>query len=234
MFQRISLVAVLLTMTATSVVAADADLTVDYNDQDIAASSFASSKKLKLDKIEGRHPDGVRGSTLWSFPWPPAGSGAMQDRAQEELRSYACHASVFGVAELQDSKSFVGTDEMGIFTKLRFKLVDSWNVQPGSKAQTFDVLVEGGEVEHKGEIIRLSNPQAAYVKGRRYLVILGSENDKKIFVGTKKIFVGTKYLLEVSNGSIYAAPGWSPFRTGTSLIREKAMLQESLEQKGCE
>ncbi|WP_157256291.1 hypothetical protein [Pelomonas sp. Root1217] len=220
----------LLTMAATSVIAADEPLTVDYNDQDITAPLLPRSRKLKLDRFfQGRHPDGVRGTTYSSVPEPPVLPGEIQDPVQEALHSYACRYAVFGVAELQNSRSFIGKDEIGIFTKLRFKLVDSWSVQPGSKVQSFDLLVEGGEVEYRGEIIRLGNPQAAYVKGRHYLMIMHSANDKN-----KKIFVGTPYLLEISNGTIYPAPGWSPFKPGTTLTRAKAMVQESLEQKGCE
>jgi hypothetical protein len=229
MFQRRSLIAVLLMLAAVSVMAADEQVTVDDNDQDTAAFWFSIPKRLKLDNLQGRHPDGVRGTTYRSVPGSPVVPSETQDPDQEALRSFACGHAVFGVAELHNSKSFIGKDEIGIFTKLRFKLVDSWSVQPGSKVQSFDLLVRGGEVEYKGEIIRLGNPQAAYVKGRHYLMILHSAKDKN-----KKIFVGSPYLLEISNGTIYPASGWSPFKPGTTLTRAKAMVQESLEQKGCE
>ena len=233
MFQRRSLIAVLLMMAAASVIAADENLTVDYKDQDIAASLLPTSKRmrqrLKLDGLRNyKHPDGVLGTTYFSSSEAPPVSGAM-DPTQEVLRLFACRYAVFGVAELQNSRSFIGKDEIGIFTKLRFKLIESWSEQSALQAQSFDLLVVGGEVEHNGEIIRLGNPQAAYVKGRHYLMIMHSANDKN-----KKIFVGTPYLLEISNGTIYPAPGWSPFEPGTTLTRAKAMIQESLEQKGCE
>jgi hypothetical protein len=215
-------------MAATSVVAANPDLTVDQNDEDIAAPMYPSSKKLKLDNIEDRHPDGVRGLTFFSFPEPPVGSGLKQDRVQEALR----HSDVFGVAEVADSKSFVGKNDHGVFTKLRFKLVESWSVRPGPKAQTFHMIVVGGEVTHKGEVIRISNSQGSYVKGRRYLMIIDGDRSA---TAAEKTFTEDTYLLEVSNGNIRtAAGGWSPFESGTSLIRAKALVQESLEQKGCQ
>lgn len=231
MFLRKSLLPALLIVAATSVVAANSELTVDSNDRDIAAPMYPTSKKLKLDKIDGRHPDGVRGLTFFSYSEPPVRSGLMQDPAQEVLRRYACNSDVFGVAEVEDSKSFVGKNENGVFTKLRFKLVDSWRVRPGPKAQTFQLIVVGGEVEYKGEIIRISNSQGSYIKGRRYLMILAGDRSETV---DQKIFAGDPLLLEVSNGIIYPAPGWSPFEPGTSLIRAQALVQESLEPKGCE
>ncbi|WP_457322764.1 hypothetical protein [Roseateles sp. P5_E11] len=233
MFQRRSLIAVLLMMAAASVIAADENLTVDDKDQDIAASLLPTSKRmrqrLKLDGLRNyKHPDGVLGTTYFPGSEAPPVSGAM-DPTQEVLRRFACRYAVFGVAELQNSRSFIGKDENGIFTKLHFKLVESWSEQPALKAQSFDLLVEGGTVEDKGETIRLDNPQAAYVKGRHYLMIMHSARDKN-----KRIFAGTPYFLEISNGTIYSAPGWSPFEPGTTLTRAKAMVQESLEQRGCE
>lgn len=133
------------------------------------------------------------------------------------------------MAELRDARSFVGHDEFDIFTKLRFKLVESWSVRPGSKVQSFDLLVQGGEVERNGETLRLGNPQAAYVKGRQYLMIMNSAKDQD-----SHVFVGSPYLLEILNGSIYPAPGWSPFESGTTLTRAKAMVHEALDQKVCE
>ena len=61
MFQRRSLIAALLIVAATAVVAANAKLTVGHNDEDMAAPICSSSKEPKLDKIEVRHPGGVRG-----------------------------------------------------------------------------------------------------------------------------------------------------------------------------
>ncbi|KQV53471.1 hypothetical protein ASC95_12110 [Pelomonas sp. Root1217] len=233
MFQKRSLIAALLMMAAASVIAADEALTIDDGDQSIAASLLPESKRmrqsLKLDKLrDSKHPDGVLGSTYFSFPEALPVSGEM-DPTLEALQRFACRYAVFGIAELQNSKSFIGKDEIGIFTKLHFKLVDSWSVQPASKVQSFELLVQGGEVQYKGEIIRLGNPQAAYVKGRHYLMIMHSATDKN-----RRIFAGTPYLLEISNETIYpAAPGWSPFESGTTVTRAKAMVQESLEQEGC-
>jgi hypothetical protein len=90
------------------------------------------------------------------------------------------------------------------------------------------LLVLGGEVENKGEIIRLGNPNAAYVKGRHYVMIKSSAIDKN-----KRIFAGNSFSIEISNGAIYPAGSWSPFQAGTTLTRAKAMVQESLEQDGC-
>jgi len=233
MFQSRYLIAVMLMTVVTAVIAADADLTIDDGDQDIAGSLLPKAKRmrqrLKLDDLRNyKHPDGVLGTTYFSAPEAPPVSGEM-DPAQEVLRRFACRYAVFGVAELQHSRSFIGKDEIGIFTKLHFKLVESWSEQPALKAKSFNLLVVGGTIEDKAETIRLDNPQAAYVKGRHYLMIMNSAKDKN-----KGVFAGSPYFLEISNGTIYSAPGWSPFEPGTNITRAKAMVYDAVKQKGCE
>ncbi|KQV53470.1 hypothetical protein ASC95_12100 [Pelomonas sp. Root1217] len=147
----------------------------------------------------------------------------------ETLRHYACSYAIFGVADLQGAKSFVGKNEIGILTKLRFKIVDNWKAGSIPKDQFFDLIIPGGEVMHKGEMFRLGDPLTSYVKGRRYLMIIQGDTEN----AEKNYFVELPRLLEVSNGIIRAPYSATPF-DGMSLSRVKASAQEALEQKGCE
>src|SRR5471032_3206475 len=123
MLQRKTLIAALLMVAATSVIAANSGLTVDDKDREKGVKFYPRDQGHKLVDIESRHPDGVRGLTSFEHPEPVR----MGDRPAY-LRYYACDFSIFGVVELQDSKSFVAKDDKGILTKLRFKMVDSWRV----------------------------------------------------------------------------------------------------------
>lgn len=224
MFQRKSLIPALLMVAAASVIAANSGLTVDDTDREKGVKFFSHDPKLA--EIESRLPDGVRGFISFEHPEPVR----MNDRPSY-LRHYACDFAIFGVAELQDSKSFVGKHDVGIFTKLRFKMMDSWRVGSSPKDQIFDVIVPGGEVEYKGEIFRLDDPLATYVNGRRYLMVIQDDDTGKI---GKNNFSGLPRLREVSNGIIYSPFSAPPFESGMSLDSAKASVQEALEQKGCE
>jgi len=232
MFRKKSYIPALLMMIATSASAANPDLVIDRTDQDKAELLHpSSSKKLKLDNVQDRDSDGIRTRSVFTVPEPPAVSGQNPDIVQEALRSYACYDSVFGVAEVQDFKSFVNRSETNIFTKVRFRLIDDWSARPGPKEQTFDLIVEGGEAEYKGEVVRINNPQASYVKGRRYVMIIGGNRSG---AADKKVFVGSPYLIKVLNDSIYPAPGWSPFKPGTSLDQARGLVGKALALKGCD
>jgi hypothetical protein len=232
MFRKKPCIPALLMIIATWASAANPDLVVDRTDQDKAELlNPRPSKKLKLDNIQGRDSDGVRARAVFTVPEPPAVSGQNQNIVQEALRYYACYDSIFGVAEVQDFKSFVNRSETNVFTKVRFKLIDDWSARPGPKEQTFDLIVEGGEADYKGEVVRVNNPQANYVKGRRYVMIIGGNSPG---AADKKVFVGSPYLIKVLNESIYPAPGWSPFKPGTNLDQAKALVGEALALKGCD
>jgi len=225
MFQKQSLIAVLLMVAATSVMAANSGLIVADKDREKGVKFYPNDQKDTLDDIESRLPDGVRGMTSFEHPEPVR----MNDRPSY-LRQYACSFAIFGVAELQDSKSFVAKDDKGILTKLRFKMVDSWSAGSGPKDPIFDLIVPGGEVEYKGEMFRIRNPLATYVSGHRYLMIIQGDDMEK----TDTTFVGVPRLREVSNGIIHGPFSAPPFESGMRLDSAKASVQEALEQKGCE
>jgi hypothetical protein len=215
----------LLMATACSV-AAHAQLPIDAIDLDTAAAMASGSNQLKLDYIQQRHPDGVRGLTYIAVPEAPVRSGQPADRA-EMLRHYACSLAVFGLAELTDSTSFIGKENREVFTKLRFKLVENWQVRP--RLQTFDVIVRGGEVVYQGERIRMVHSLANHVQGHRYVMMLGGSRSP-----TARTFAAEPYFLDAAHGAIAAGLGWSPFESGISLGRAKAMVGTAVAQRGCE
>lgn len=226
LFSRAWGIAALLLMAALPVDATNSGLSIDDRAREQSLKFYHGDPNLKLDKHESRHPDGARGFTFFEAPE----HAPQSSHGPATLRYYACNLAVFGVADLEDSRSFVGKDEIGILTKLRFRIVDDWRWGSKSKNQIFDVIIPWGEVMHKGEIFRLSNPLAAYVKGRRYLMVV---HRAWLDAASENYFVGVPRLLEVSDGIIRSPFSALPFESGMRLSLAKASVREALQQQGC-
>lgn len=204
----------------------DGDIVVDEEEKIESVNVFHLSAREKLTRISGRHVDGVRGYTV--SPHLEGGITERNDRSTL-LRNFACNEQVFGIYELEAAKSFAGKDDIGVFTKYRFKLIDDWRDGNSLRSKVIHMTVEGGEIDYNGEKIRVENPLLRYVIGGRYFLSAGSRGK-----GGDKLVYAYSPFIEISNGTLYPAPGIQLFPSGMSVSKAKVEVLQSLQKKGCE
>ncbi|GEM_PF-2284915 len=209
-------------------VSAASNVTVDENDKLASAAAFHRNLRTDtLDSILGTHPDGAKGYTI--TPRLEGGVVAAAGDRVSLLTNKACLKQVFGIYELEAVKSFAGKDDVGIFTKLRFKLIDDWRSGAQHDGKQALLVMQGGEIERKGETLRVVNPLLRYVVGGTYLLVAG---DRK-YVNWNVIYAYAPFI-EVRNGRIYPAPVDPLFPLGTSVARAKAEVRAALQKRACE
>ena len=200
-------------------------LDVDASERLSAKNSVGGSRKLSLQKMEPSSLDGVKGYRVY----PSAEGPSLKDT--DELRRVvahmACHTAVFGLVELEAAKPFVGQDDVGIFTKFRFRVIDDWRANGAGSGRTVDLVMMAGEVSRDGERYRIENPHALYEVGGRYVLIAGTKSQEQ-----KTIF-GSPPFLEISDDMIHPAPGWTPFAPGSTVQQAKSEVVAALVQEGC-
>jgi hypothetical protein len=217
-----------MTVCAHSIASSQQDqIEVDAAEQLKATQLLGGSRKLALSEIQGRHTDGVKGYKV--YPVLEGPSLAQSEQLQKLVARMACSASVFALVELEAARSFVGKNDIAVFTKYRFRILEDWRVEATRKDPVVHLIVHGGEVTHAGEKYRVENPTARYQTGGRYVLMAGSSDNN---APPHSIFE-TPPLLEVSDDLIYPAPGWTPFAHGTTLEQAKAAIGRAVGKEGC-
>lgn len=181
-----------------------------------------------LSKVISHHLDGVMGEEVINDPEPPIYRKYFPDRRLDAIHQEACSAAVFGEAELLGKKSFVGSQGQGVFTKLRFKLINDWRPGNDNNAKVVHVIVEGGEADWNGRRYRIKNKRSDFNVGHRYVLIAGSKSD------SSSPIVGEPPFLEIENVTIYAPPGWTLFPNGTTVKQAKAEVEKVLAARACQ
>lgn len=199
-------------------------------DRSAAVEKLGGGSFTRLDRIKQRHLDGVRGLTVHAASERPPRRNVTGDSALDDVWSVACRSAEFGLFELESAKSFVGQDDEGIFTKLRFKRLEDWRGDVRSPAGVVQLVISGGEVVHKGETIRIDNPYGKYEVGSTYVLAAGNRSAPT----RERTIYDDPPFMEVRDATIYAAPGWTPFASGTSLKSAKASVAKALDAKACE
>ena len=200
---------------------------VQADDIEQAAQHFATSRKLRMDSLEGRHPDGVKGYRIYHTA---EGPGLDQpEQLLQVIGSLACRATVFGLVELEGATSFVGKDAIGVFTKLKFRVIDDWRADTRSAPHVVYLIVSGGEVVHAGEKIRADNPSADYKLHSSYILVGEAGAD----AGKDSTMVSLPPLLEVQDNVIHPGPGWTPFAPGTTVQQAKDQVAKAVSITGC-
>jgi len=190
-----------------------------------AAQRFHSRK---IDRVDTRHLDGVRGYKITTTTTNYA--NANPEQRKRTLRNMACNAVVFGIAKLEAEKSFVGKDGGGVFTRFRFRLVEDWRALPERKVDpVVQLVVEGGEAKYKGETIRVENARADYQIGSSYLLVAGS----RFNANEGKTLYELPPLIEVADGVLYPAPASELFASGTSISRARAEIDAATPAGSC-
>lgn len=200
---------------------------VEADDKEHAARHFGNSRKLRMDNLERRHLDGVKG---YSIHYTTEGPGLDQpEQLLQAIGSLACRATVFGLVQLEGATAFVGKDDIGVFTKLKFRVMDDWRADKRAGPLVVHLIVPGGEVVHAGEMVRVDNPHANYKVNSSYILVgqAGAE------AGEDETLYGPPPLLEVKDNVIYPGPGWTPFAPGTSVQQAKDQVANAVSIRGC-
>jgi hypothetical protein len=227
-YQKAAVALLCITVGAKSIANPQQDpVEVDTQEQLKAAQLLGGSRKLALSDIQGRHIDGVKGYKV--YPVLEGPSLAQNEQLQKLVARMACKATVFGLVELEAAKSFVGKNDIAVFTKYRFRILEDWHVEASQRDSVVHLIMHGGEVTHAGEKYRVDNPYASYKIGGRYVLMAGSA-DKN--APPHSIFE-TPPFLEVSDDLIYPAPGWTPFARGTTLEQARAAVSSAVGKEGC-
>lgn len=135
----------------------------------------------------------------------------------------ACSGATFGLVQLEGALAFVGKDNLGVFTKYRFRILDDWNAAKRPGPTTIHLIMEGGEVEHRGEKVRVENLNAKYQIDRQYVLV----------AGRGPTVYDAPPLIEVIDDTIYPAPDSAPFRSGTTIAQAKAAIGRALQKWPC-
>lgn len=200
-------------------------LAVDSNEQARASASIGGSRKLSLNRLPANKLDGVKGYRV--YPSAEGPSLQQPEQLRKTVAHMACQAAVFGLVELEAAKTFVGKDDVGIFTKFRFRIVDDWRADAGNTGRTVDLVMQGGEIERDGQKFSVENPHASYQVGSQYVLVAGTRADSQ-----KTIFDSPPFL-EVSEELIHPAPGWTPFAPGTGVQQARGEVAAALAREGC-
>lgn len=202
-------------------------ITVDADDQAIATNELGGSRKLALSTIPMRHLDGVKGYKVYfTFEGPTL---KQPEQLRRRIAHLACNSAVFGLVELEKSKSFVGKADVGVFTKFRFRLLDDWRAIPAEKGRDIHLIMQGGEVTFAGEKIRVENPYASYKVGGQYIIAAGRANGD---AAQKPIFQ-TPPFHEVNDNLVHPAPDGALFAPGTTLEQAKTIVKDAVAKEGC-
>ncbi|QGZ39487.1 hypothetical protein [Pseudoduganella flava] len=205
--------------------ASDEKQQIEVDDKDRLRAQQGMSRKLALQKLKPAELDGVKSYRVVRQPEGPGLDKPEQLR--QVVAHMACVAAVFGLVELEDAKSFVGKDDVGIFTKYRFRILDDWRARSQTNGRKVFLVMHGGEAVHNGERYRAENPAAHYRKGEQYVLIAGTVDDEQ------RTIHDTPPFLEVSEGIVHPGPGWTPFAPGTALAQAKAQVADAVDREGC-
>jgi hypothetical protein len=210
-----------------SVDQADQEIAIDEQDRIESDSRFHPSERVKLDHIKGRQADGVKAYLI--DPHLEGGFIPPDDRSAG-LQIKACRLQLFGIYELEKEKSFAGKNDIGIFTKFRFKLIEDWRGGAANGHKHVHLVMQGGEIEYKGEKLRAENTIAHYVVGKRYLLQAGTRENNK----SDGVVYSYSPFIEVVKGLLYPGPDVNVFTSGTSLSSARAEVADALKKRSCE
>jgi hypothetical protein len=200
---------------------------VEDSESERAVRDLASSKKLKLGNVDQRHTDGVKGyKTIPVQEGPDVGT---PDKRTAALAHLACNASVFGLATLENAKSFVGKGEAGVFTKLRFRVIRDWRADAKNKAAVVHLIIHGGELVHAGERVRVESPLANYKIDSSYILAAGARSS----ADHGKTIYELPPFVEVENNLIFPTRGWDVFAAGTTVNQAQADVAQAVAAQGC-
>jgi hypothetical protein len=202
-----------------------AELTVDKADRLNASASLGHSRKLAMANMPADPATGVRGYRIYpGFEGPCLDD---RERLRKVVAHMACHTAVFGIVELEAAQPFPGADDIGIFTKYRFRLIEDWRQVRAENGRTVDLVMAGGEVTRDGITYRVEHPHALYRVGGRYVLIAGGENN-----GLQTIHAWPAYIA-LRSDVIGEALGGTPFAAGTSVAEARSQVAEALPREGC-
>jgi hypothetical protein len=202
------------------------DIVVMKKDEQRATEKFTQAGN-NIEFMSSKHLDGVKGAALEIDIGPPPYTTALPDKRLDALRLFACTSAAFGQAELVGKKSFLGKDGDGVFTKMRFRIIDDWRDQP-ENSKVITVVSQGGEVNWKGQKYRVTSKFTDFKIGSKYILVAGSRFEP----ASDSIFENLRFF-EVVNDSIYSGPGWSPFSQGSTILSAKGDVTKALTQRGC-
>jgi hypothetical protein len=194
---------------------------------EVQAHAVRHLRVPKIERIDRRHQDGVRGYKITSAT---RYATANPEHRKRVLRNIACNAVVFGIAKLETTQSFVGKDGDGVFTLFRFRLLEDWHALPDRNVDTdVQLVIEGGETSYKGEAIRVENALADYQVGSSYLLVAGSRfnsNDGNILYEQSP-------LIKVADDILYPAASSELFAAGTAIHSAKAEIDAATPAGSC-
>lgn len=200
---------------------------VEDSESERAVRDLAPSKKHKLANVDQRHIDGVKGyKTIPVQEGPDVGTPEKRTAALAHL---ACNASVFGLVTLENAKSFVGKGDTGVFTKLRFRVIQDWRADAKNKAPVVHLIVHAGELVHAGEPVRVENPLANYKIDSSYILAVGARSSPD---QGKSIYELPPFI-DVENNTIFPARGWDVLAAGTTVRQAQADVAKAVAAKGC-
>lgn len=209
----------------SAIAAAQSTETVEAEVHEKAVKRF---HPRKIERLVTRLFDGVKGTII------SATSDNLIESTPEQrsrtLRNMACNGSVFGIVKLEARKTFVGKDDRGVFTRFRFRVLDDWRAAPDSKkGQIVHLVMEAGEVKHKGETVRIENARADYQVNASYLLAAGSRFNQD----EGSIFYDHPPLIEVVDGILQPIPGSLLFASGTPVRAAKAEVANATPAGSC-
>jgi len=150
------------------------------------------------------------------------------DMRLDAVRTLACLAGFFGEAKLIAERTFIGQNDAGIYTKRRFHLIEDWRPDAGNQPKNLDVVMLGGETDYEGERLRIEDSSEKYVVGRRYVLITGG----RLGTNYKTVF-HDPYFIQLDEGTLLPARGWTPFVSGASSTKAKEDIAEALSLLKC-
>ena len=205
-----------------------ADQAADPIAVDIPEKAASRLFAPKISRIDTRHLDGVKGTTMTSTDSGYA--GATREERNRTMRNFVCNAPVFGVVKLEAARSFIGKDDRGVFTRFRFRVLDDWRAAPNRKASVIvHIVMPGGEAKYKGETVRIDNALADYQVNSTYLLMAGT----RFNTDDGNVLYDQPPLIEVVDGVLYPAPGSEMFGSGTELSKAKAELTAAVPAGSC-
>lgn len=123
--------------------------------------------------------------------------------------------------------SFTGSDG-GIYSKLRFRVLDDWRPHVRDPAPDVDVLIIGGEIVRDGERLRMEDAEGQYRLGQRYVLIAGGYRQ-----AGDAVLRAYLHFLPVDGGVIHVAPGEMTFANGVSTIQASADVARAVAMAPC-
>jgi hypothetical protein len=201
---------------------------VEDSERERAVRDFAPSKKLDLANPDLHHADGVKGYKV--FPVQEGPDVGTPDKRMAALARLACHASVFALVTLDGATSFAGQGDRGVFTKLRFRVIQDWRADAENASPEVHLIVHAGEFVHAGERVLVENPLANYKIGASYIVATGVRSSPD----HGKTLYELPPFVAVENGVILPPHGWDVFAAATTVRQAQADVAQALAAKGCD